>query len=266
MITTFARRILRFLQITLVVAAGGVIGAPAIAQTMDQHKAKRVEAAELAAVNAVPNLGLSADGADEEQAAIREARKTESIQAAKAVVVSPPPTPKPNTVTTKTASIPVQTAAPKKLVNKPGAVQTSAPVKKAVVRKAVVTPAPSKVASVLAFARAQLGEPYILGGAGPGVWDCSGLTLVAFQNVGITIGTHSATNQYYTAKNRGLLVPYADRRAGDLIFYTDGSGDYYHVTIYSGNGMMIEAPRPGVGVREVPVRAGDRAAYVARFL
>ena len=59
-------------------------------------------------------------------------------------------------------------------------------------------------------------------------------------------------------------MPYAQVRVGDLIFYTDGGGDMYHVAIYSGGGMMIEAPYPGVPVREVPVRAGDRVAQVAR--
>jgi cell wall-associated NlpC family hydrolase len=51
---------------------------------------------------------------------------------------------------------------------------------------------------------------------------------------------------------------------GDLIFYTDGGGDMYHVALYSGSGMMIEAPYDGVPVREVPVRAYQRVAEVAR--
>lgn len=124
----------------------------------------------------------------------------------------------------------------------------------------------AKVAAVLAFARAQLGEDYVLGGAGPNVWDCSGLTLVAFASIGINIGTHSATNQYYTAADRGYLESYDDREAGDLIFYTDGGGDMYHVAIYSGGGMMIEAPDYGKPVREVPVRDEDRMSQVARFI
>lgn len=123
----------------------------------------------------------------------------------------------------------------------------------------------TKVAAVLAYARAQIGESYVLGGAGPSVWDCSGLTLMAFRSVGVSIGTHSATNQYNTARSRGLLVPYSQKRPGDLIFYSDGGGDMYHVTIYSGNGMMIEAPNPTTHVRERSIW-GTPYPYVARFL
>ncbi len=59
-------------------------------------------------------------------------------------------------------------------------------------------------------------------------------------------------------------MPYSQARVGDLVFYTSGGGDMYHVTVYSGPGMMIEAPYDGVPVREVPVRSNQRAAYVAR--
>jgi cell wall-associated NlpC family hydrolase len=88
--------------------------------------------------------------------------------------------------------------------------------------------------------------------------------MMAYQSVGLAIGGHGATAQYDHARSLGLLVPYADVRVGDLIFYTDGGGDMYHVTIYSGSGRMIEAPYDGVPVREVPVRSSQRAAFVAR--
>lgn len=120
------------------------------------------------------------------------------------------------------------------------------------------------VSGAIAFARAQLGDMYAMGGAGPDVWDCSGLTKAAYSSVGIYVGTHSATNQYNYAAGNGRLVPYADRQAGDLIFYTDGAGDMYHVALYVGGGMMIEAPYDGVPVRQVAVRDYDRVGYVAR--
>jgi len=86
----------------------------------------------------------------------------------------------------------------------------------------------------------------------------------AYGSVGIGIGGHSATAQYDLARAQGKLVPYSRVRVGDLVFYTDGGGDMYHVAIYSGAGMMIEAPYPGVPVREVAVRSVDRVAQVAR--
>jgi cell wall-associated NlpC family hydrolase len=125
----------------------------------------------------------------------------------------------------------------------------------------------SQVSGAIAFARAQLGKPYVLDGAGPNVWDCSGLTLKAYASVGIYIGTHSATNQYNTLKSEGRLVPLSDRKAGDILWYSDGgstSGTKYHVTLYIGNGEMIEAPYPGVGVRIAAVRFGDLVPYAGR--
>lgn len=160
----------------------------------------------------------------------------------------------------------------------PTATPTSTPSKTSTpipTRTATSTPTPkptssslltsARVKAVLAFARAQLGERYVFGGMGNG-WDCSGLTKAAFAAAGINIGTHSATDQYRTAKAKGYLVPYSQRKAGDLIFYTEGGGDMYHVTIYSGNGNMIEAADYGIPVREVAVRSGQRYGYVARFI
>jgi cell wall-associated NlpC family hydrolase len=123
----------------------------------------------------------------------------------------------------------------------------------------------SVAAKVIAFARAQIGDPYVFAAAGPNAWDCSGLTMGAYSAAGIGIGGHSATAQYDLAASEGKLVSYANRQPGDLLFYTDGGGDMYHVTIYSGNGNMIEAPYEGQDVREVPVRDYQLVGQVARF-
>jgi cell wall-associated NlpC family hydrolase len=125
-------------------------------------------------------------------------------------------------------------------------------------------PNSAQAASAVAFARDQIGDAYRFAGAGPDSWDCSGLTMMAYASVGIAIGGHSSTAQYDLAKSQGKLVPYSQARVGDLIFYTNGGGDMYHVAMYSGSGMMIEAPYAGVPVREVPVRSVDRVDQVAR--
>ena len=101
------------------------------------------------------------------------------------------------------------------------------------------------VQTAIAYARAQLGKPYIFGGEGPVGYDCSGLTMKAYAYAGLYIGSHSVNNQYYTAANRGQLVSYSAKQAGDLIFWGDGPGDFYHVGIYIGGGMMIAAPTEG---------------------
>ncbi|UTT63311.1 C40 family peptidase [Microcella humidisoli] len=129
------------------------------------------------------------------------------------------------------------------------------------------TPKPAIVTAAIAFARAQLGEPYQYGASGPNSWDCSGLTMMAYSAGGLAIGGHSVSAQYNRAASRGLLVSYSQALPGDLIFYSYGgsaSGSKYHVTIYLGNGQMIEAPSPGKPVRIVPVRTYDRIPVVAR--
>ncbi len=131
-------------------------------------------------------------------------------------------------------------------------------------------PAPvgSAVEGAIAYAKTQLGKPYALGGMGPDVWDCSGLTKASYASVGVYIGPHSSTDQYNYMAAQGRLVPYSEAQAGDLIFYSDGGSAAvprkYHVTIYLGGGMMIEAPNPSVPVRIVPVRKGDLVPYVGR--
>ena len=133
----------------------------------------------------------------------------------------------------------------------------------------VVPPAPGggPAAAAIAYARAQLGEAYGFGGAGPSVWDCSGLTKMSYASVGVYIGTHSVTNQYSTMANAGRLVPVGQRTAGDLLFYSTGGntvGEKYHVAIYIGGGQMIEAPRAGVPVRITGVRGGDLVPFAGR--
>ncbi len=128
-------------------------------------------------------------------------------------------------------------------------------------------PNAAAVATAIAFARAQVGEPYQFGAAGPNAWDCSGLTMMAYSAAGLAIGGHGSTAQYTRASSRGLLVPYGQVQPGDLIFYSSGgsaAGSKYHVALYIGDGLMIEAPYPGKPVRIVPVRSYDRVGLVAR--
>ena len=127
-------------------------------------------------------------------------------------------------------------------------------------------PAGSSVgAQVVAYALRQIGKPYVFAAAGPDAFDCSGLTLTAYASAGVSIGIHSATAQYRLAARQGDLVPLSKATPGDLLFYTDGGGDMYHVTIYAGNGLMIEAPYPGSTVREAPIRTGDLVATAAHL-
>ncbi|KUN34511.1 glycoside hydrolase [Streptomyces longwoodensis] len=97
----------------------------------------------------------------------------------------------------------------------------------------------------LAFARAQIGKPYVWGATGPGSFDCSGLTQAAWKAAGVSLPRTT-----YDQVDAGTTVPLSQARPGDLVFFY---GDISHVGLYIGNGMMIHAPKPGAYVREESV-------------
>jgi peptidoglycan DL-endopeptidase CwlO len=107
---------------------------------------------------------------------------------------------------------------------------------------------------VVAFAVAQVGKPYSWGAAGPGSYDCSGLTMASYHVVGVNL-PHSAADQY----NYGQHVAFSDLQPGDLLFfYRPRIG---HVTMYIGDGLMVSAPETGEDVTIIPDTSfGD--AYV----
>ncbi|MFB0616827.1 C40 family peptidase [Streptomyces sp. AGS-58] len=112
----------------------------------------------------------------------------------------------------------------------------------------------AKAGKAVAFARAQLGKPCVWGAAGPGSYDCSGLTQAAWKSAGVTL-PRTARDQAAA----GTGVPPADARPGDLVFFHD---DRRHVGLCTGDGMMIHAPRPGAYVREEPISsAGESAVH-----
>ncbi|MFG2458848.1 NlpC/P60 family protein [Streptomyces sp. NPDC048523] len=100
----------------------------------------------------------------------------------------------------------------------------------------------TRAAKALAFARAQIGKPYVWGATGPDSYDCSGLTQAAWKAAGVDLPRVT-----YDQVGAGTTVSLADAQPGDLVFFY---GDISHVGLYIGNGMMIHAPKPGAYVRE----------------
>ena len=110
-------------------------------------------------------------------------------------------------------------------------------------------PAPGGGAgAAIAFARDQIGEPYSWGAAGPGSWDCSGLTMAAWSEGGKSL-PHYSVAQY----QQSAPISAGELRAGDLVFWgsSGSSSSIYHVALYAGDGMIIHAPRSGRDVEEV---------------
>jgi peptidoglycan DL-endopeptidase CwlO len=113
-------------------------------------------------------------------------------------------------------------------------------------------PSPTGAASVAVHtALAQLGDPYVWGAAGPGSFDCSGLTMYSWRAAGVSL-PHSAAAQY------GAL-PHVSQSAlepGDLVFF---GSPIHHVGMYIGKGLMVAAPSSG---RVVQIQKVFRSDYV----
>jgi cell wall-associated NlpC family hydrolase len=98
-----------------------------------------------------------------------------------------------------------------------------------------------------AWALTQLGKPYQWGAAGPSSYDCSGLTMQAWAQAGVTM-LHWTGFQWPS----GPHIPISQLRRGDLVFYATNTADpatIHHVGIYIGNGEMVDAPYTGAFVR-----------------
>ncbi|WP_377269405.1 NlpC/P60 family protein [Peterkaempfera sp. SMS 1(5)a] len=106
--------------------------------------------------------------------------------------------------------------------------------------------APSKAGrKALQYAFEQLGKPYVWGGSGPDVFDCSGLTSQAWLHAGLPI---PRTSQQQWAQLQH--IPLNQLRPGDLVVYFSGAT---HVAMYIGAGLIIQAPRPGAFVKVSPM-------------
>lgn len=124
---------------------------------------------------------------------------------------------------------------------------------------------PAAVSTAIAYAKAQLGKPYVFGAAGPNAFDCSGLMMASYGAAGVGIGGHSVRWQWDYLGGQGRLVPRSSWKPGDILFYHDNLGNgYYHDAMYLGGGMMIEAPNPNAPVRIVAVRYYDLQSVVGR--
>jgi cell wall-associated NlpC family hydrolase len=101
-----------------------------------------------------------------------------------------------------------------------------------------------------AFACAQLGKPYLWGGAGPNSWDCSGLTQAAYGQIGVRL-SHNAQIQFN--ETHGVVgFAKSQLQPGDLVFF--GTADnIHHVGIAVDTGRMLDAPSTGSLVRIDPL-------------
>jgi cell wall-associated NlpC family hydrolase len=118
-------------------------------------------------------------------------------------------------------------------------------------------PLAAGAAGAVQAAESQVGVPYVWGGSSPAGFDCSGLVMWAYAQVGIGLPRTSGAQFGATTH-----IPLADIQPGDLLFY--GPGGSEHVAMYVGGGSMIEAPYTGASVWITGVRTDSGFAGVGR--
>jgi cell wall-associated NlpC family hydrolase len=119
---------------------------------------------------------------------------------------------------------------------------------------ALPAPPSPTAAKVLTYAIEQLGKPYVFAAAGPDTFDCSGLTMMAWRQVGVSMA-HFAASQYAQFPK----VSIDELQPGDLVFFYP---TIHHVGIYIGGGKMIHAPHTGDVVRVASVFRGSLVGAV----
>ena len=102
----------------------------------------------------------------------------------------------------------------------------------------------------LKYALKQIGDRYVFGADGLTTWDCSGLTMRAFQASGVSLPHSSAAQFRY-----GKLISRSNLKAGDLVFF---GSPISHVGIYLGGGKMVHAPRSGSRVKVATMDMGRK--------
>lgn len=108
----------------------------------------------------------------------------------------------------------------------------------------------------LKFALKQIGDKYVFGADGMIYWDCSGLTMRAFEAAGVSL-PHSSAAQ----SRMGKSVPFNKKQPGDLLFF---GRPVSHVAIYLGGGRMVHAPRSGSRVKVAEANLGRKPLVAVR--
>ena len=98
-----------------------------------------------------------------------------------------------------------------------------------------------RAAKAVQYALSQVGDRYVAAASGPSAFDCSGLTMTAWRQAGVSL-PHYSRSQYSVTRR----IPLSQAQPGDLVFYF-GNGAR-HVGLYIGNGKMVHAANPRSGV------------------
>ncbi len=157
-------------------------------------------------------------------------------------VIKDPPPPPPVVVEEKAPAPKRTTATASRSASRAAAPAAESGSKAAEAPASASVPASASGNAIAEIATRYVGVPYVSGGTTPAGFDCSGFTSYVFAQVGISLPRTSGAQ-----KGAGTVVSQSEARAGDLI-WSPG-----HISIYLGDGMQIDAPRPGksIAVRSI---------------
>lgn len=111
--------------------------------------------------------------------------------------------------------------------------------------------------AIVAYAREQLGDPYVWGATGPNAFDCSGLVYAAYKAAGINLPRERAKD----LGREGTAVAAGNASLGDIVYF-DHPGDTDHVGLYIGNGQMINAPTEGKPVQVASINGATSIRHI----
>ena len=205
------------------------------------------------------------DSYEEEQQQIDEDRRqATTTTTTTTTTTAPPDEPEPEetaaeTTTKKTAAAATQTAQPETAApaettapakeqppeetTKQTTAATSKQTSKTTEAPAPAAPDASKAETVVAYAKSNVGGSYVWGGASFKACDCSGLVMLAYSQVGISLPHYTGYQASY-----GREVAYSDMQPGDCIYFGTSPANSYHVAMYIGGGRMVHAENSRTGI------------------
>jgi cell wall-associated NlpC family hydrolase len=119
---------------------------------------------------------------------------------------------------------------------------------------AVAPNTPFSLPAVVATAKQYIGTPYVFGGATPAGFDCSGFVMFVYAQYGINLA-HSVPLQDHA----GTTIPESQAQPGDVVIFNSEAHDGF----YMGNGMIMDAPKPGGSISIRPIWTSDY--HIVRF-
>lgn len=248
----------RFLAPVVLTVAAGMFGtvavAPAFAATQQtasdaataQRQVRTADAQQFSVSDAVALAGTSRDGfgATAQSTLDAQAAQKAAAEAAQQAAQQAAAQQASQAAATQTAR--AQTAKQYSAYTGPSANE--------IATSATAANTPFSLPAVVATAKQYIGTPYVFGGADPSGFDCSGFVMYVYAQYGISLA-HSVPLQGAA----GTTIPESEAQPGDVVIFNNGSHDGF----WMGNGMIMDAPKPGGSVSIRPLWTSDY--HIVRF-